>query len=84
MKITCKYGIPYFANYINSDLSPEDAVSMCCRLRIDTTSLEKEEEGFWKQPTDRVHWSFYNQPSRIVIFQNLKVNLRKDFGKSRI
>ncbi|MEG1500031.1 MAG: anaerobic ribonucleoside-triphosphate reductase, partial [Clostridia bacterium] len=28
MDITCKYGIPYFANYINSDLNPEDAVSM--------------------------------------------------------
>ncbi|MDD2442425.1 MAG: anaerobic ribonucleoside-triphosphate reductase, partial [Eubacteriales bacterium] len=29
MEITCKYGIPYFSNYVNSDLSPEDAVSMC-------------------------------------------------------
>ncbi|HCR43479.1 MAG TPA: ribonucleoside triphosphate reductase, partial [Ruminococcaceae bacterium] len=35
MEITCKYGIPYFSNYINSDLSPEDALSMCCRLRLD-------------------------------------------------
>lgn len=29
MQATCKYGIPYFSNYINSDLSPEDAMSMC-------------------------------------------------------
>ncbi|NLG36717.1 MAG: ribonucleoside triphosphate reductase [Clostridiales bacterium] len=47
MRITCKYGIPYFSNYINSDLSPEDAVSMCCRLRIDTTELRKRGGGLF-------------------------------------
>ncbi|MEZ4358289.1 MAG: ribonucleoside triphosphate reductase [Eubacteriales bacterium] len=47
MRITCKYGIPYFANYVNSDLSPEDAVSMCCRLRIDTTELRKRGGGLF-------------------------------------
>jgi len=47
MKITCKYGIPYFANYVNSDLSPEDAVSMCCRLRLDTSELRKRGGGLF-------------------------------------
>ncbi|HWS29894.1 MAG TPA: ribonucleoside triphosphate reductase [Clostridia bacterium] len=47
MEITCKYGIPYFSNYINSDLSPEDAVSMCCRLRIDTKELRKRGGGLF-------------------------------------
>jgi ribonucleoside-triphosphate reductase len=47
MEITCKYGIPYFSNYINSDLSPEDAVSMCCRLRIDTQELRKRGGGLF-------------------------------------
>jgi len=47
MDITCKYGIPYFSNYINSDLSPEDAVSMCCRLRLDTTELRKRGGGLF-------------------------------------
>lgn len=47
MEITCKYGIPYFANYINSDLSPEDAVSMCCRLRLDVTELRKRGGGLF-------------------------------------
>ena len=47
MKITNKYGIPYFANYVNSDLSPEDAVSMCCRLRLDTTELRKRGGGLF-------------------------------------
>lgn len=47
MEITCKYGIPYFANYINSDLSPEDAVSMCCRLRLDVSQLRKRGGGLF-------------------------------------
>ncbi len=47
MKMTCKYGIPYFANYVNSDLSPDDAVSMCCRLRLDTTALKKRGGGLF-------------------------------------
>lgn len=47
MQITAKYGIPYFANYVNSDLSPEDAVSMCCRLRLDTTELRKRGGGLF-------------------------------------
>ncbi|NLF48269.1 MAG: ribonucleoside triphosphate reductase [Acholeplasmataceae bacterium] len=47
MEITAKYGIPYFSNYINSDLSPEDALSMCCRLRLDTTELRKRGGGLF-------------------------------------
>jgi ribonucleoside-triphosphate reductase (formate) len=47
MATTCKYGIPYFANYVNSDLSPEDAVSMCCRLRLDTKELRKRGGGLF-------------------------------------
>jgi len=44
---TAKYGIPYFANFVNSDLSPEDARSMCCRLRLDTRELEKRGGGLF-------------------------------------
>lgn len=47
MDITCRYGIPYFSNYVNSDLSPDDAVSMCCRLRLDTTELRKRGGGLF-------------------------------------
>ena len=36
---SAKYGINYFANYINSDMKPEDVRSMCCRLRLDLTEL---------------------------------------------
>jgi len=47
MEMTCKYGIPYFANFINSDLSPDDAVSMCCRLRLDVSELKKRGGGLF-------------------------------------
>jgi anaerobic ribonucleoside-triphosphate reductase len=47
MKLSCKYGTPYFANYINSDLSAEDAVSMCCRLRLDKNELRKRGGGLF-------------------------------------
>ncbi|MFA5571198.1 MAG: ribonucleoside triphosphate reductase [Sphaerochaetaceae bacterium] len=45
--MTAKYGIPYFSNYISSDLSPEDALSMCCRLRLDTSELRKRGGGLF-------------------------------------
>ncbi len=38
-KVTGKYGIPYFANFINSEMDPEDTRSMCCRLRLNTKEL---------------------------------------------
>jgi ribonucleoside-triphosphate reductase len=40
-EMTAKFGIPYFSNFINSDMKPEDARSMCCRLRLDNRKLEK-------------------------------------------
>jgi len=44
---TAKYGIPYFSNFINSELNPEDARSMCCRLRLDTRKLEARGGGLF-------------------------------------
>ncbi len=46
-EVTAKYGIPYFSNFINSDLNPDDARSMCCRLRLDTRSLETRGGGLF-------------------------------------
>lgn len=45
--MSAKYGIPYFSNFINSDMSPEDARSMCCRLRIDNRELEYRGGGLF-------------------------------------
>ncbi|MEA3422985.1 MAG: ribonucleoside triphosphate reductase [Bacillota bacterium] len=47
MELTAKFGTPYFANFINSDLSPEDARSMCCRLRLDNRELRKRGGGLF-------------------------------------
>lgn len=47
MHMASKYGLPYFANFINSDMSPEDARSMCCRLRLDNRELRKRGGGLF-------------------------------------
>lgn len=44
---SAKYGIPYFSNFVNSDMNPEDARSMCCRLRIDNRQLEYRGGGLF-------------------------------------
>ena len=46
-EVTAKYGIPYFANFVNSDMSPDDARSMCCRLRLDKRELNKRGGGLF-------------------------------------
>ena len=46
-EMTAKYGIPYFANFVNSDMKPDDARSMCCRLRIDNRELRKRGGGLF-------------------------------------
>ncbi len=45
--MTAKYGIPYFSNFINSDMDPEDARSMCCRLRLDNRELRRRGGGLF-------------------------------------
>ncbi|MDI9494357.1 MAG: ribonucleoside triphosphate reductase [Bacillota bacterium] len=47
MEMTRKFGTPYFANFINSDLSPEDIRSMCCRLRLDNRELRRRGGGLF-------------------------------------
>jgi len=46
-EMTAKYGIPYFANFVNSDMNVEDARSMCCRLRLDNRELYKRGGGLF-------------------------------------
>jgi ribonucleoside-triphosphate reductase len=47
LKLTAKYGVPYFQNFINSDLKPEDVRSMCCRLQMDLRELRKRTGGLF-------------------------------------
>ena len=46
-EMTARYGIPYFANFVNSEMKPEDARSMCCRLRLDNRELYKRGGGLF-------------------------------------
>ncbi len=46
-EMTAKYGIPYFSNFINSDLNPDDVRSMCCRLRLDKRELKMRGGGLF-------------------------------------
>lgn len=46
-EMTRKYGVPYFSNFINSDMRPEDVRSMCCRLRLSHRTLKKRGGGLF-------------------------------------
>ncbi|MGC8802599.1 MAG: ribonucleoside triphosphate reductase [Bacteroidales bacterium] len=46
-QMTAKYGIPYFSNFVNSDMKPDDVRSMCCRLRLDKRELLKRGGGLF-------------------------------------
>ncbi len=49
-EMTRKYGIPYFSNFVNSDMDPDDARSMCCRLRLDNRELRRRGGLFSANP----------------------------------
>ncbi len=44
-EMTAKYGLPYFQNFVNSDLRPEDVRTMCCRLQLNLKELRKNTTG---------------------------------------
>jgi len=44
-KVTAKYGLPYFSNFVNSDMDPSDIRSMCCHLRLDLRELRRNVTG---------------------------------------
>jgi len=46
-EVTAKYGVPYFSNFVNTEMKPEDVRSMCCRLRIDNRELHKRGGGLF-------------------------------------
>ena len=78
-EVTGKYGLPYFSNFINSDMKPEDARSMCCRLRIDNRQLEKRGGGlFGANPlTGSIGVATINLPRIGHIEKNKKDFLKK-------
>lgn len=46
-ELTCKYGSPYFANFLNSDMDVSDSRSMCCRLRLNIKELRRKNGGLF-------------------------------------
>ncbi len=78
-EMTAKYGIPYFANFINSDMDPEDARSMCCRLRLDNRELHKRGGGlFGANPlTGSIGVVTINMPRLGYVSKNKKEFYRK-------
>lgn len=46
-EMTAKYGLPYFQNFLNSDMNPSDVRSMCCRLQLDLRELLKRGNGLF-------------------------------------
>src|SRR6185369_13427334 len=46
-EVTAKYGLPYFSNFVGSDMKPEDTRSMCCRLRLDLAELDRRGGGLF-------------------------------------
>ena len=82
MKMTSKYGIPYFSNFINSDMNPEDARSMCCRLRLDNRVLRKRGGGlFGANPmTGSIGVTTINLPRLGYLYKDKSV-LKKELRK---
>lgn len=78
-EMTAKYGVPYFANFINSDMSPDDARSMCCRLRIDNRELRKRGGGlFGSNPlTGSIGYLTINLPRLGYLYKGNKRQLYK-------
>ena len=46
-EMTARYGLPYFQNFLNSDLQPHMVRSMCCRLQLDLRELLKRGNGLF-------------------------------------
>ncbi len=81
-EMTSKYGTPYFSNYINSDMEPNDVRSMCCRLRLDLRELRKKSGGFFGsgESTGSIGVVTINMP-RIAYLAKYKEDFFKRLGK---
>ena len=82
-KMTAKLGIPYFSNFINSDMNPDDAFSMCCRLRLDLSELKSRGGGlFGANPlTGSINVSTINLPRAAYLVKDLDGDKEQNFFK---
>jgi anaerobic ribonucleoside-triphosphate reductase len=71
LRLTAKYGAPYFQNFINSDLKPEDVRSMCCRLQMDLRELRKRTGGVvWRWGPYWVYWCGHAEFAKACVFSS--------------
>jgi anaerobic ribonucleoside-triphosphate reductase len=79
-----KFGYPYFANYINSDMNPEDSRSMCCRLRLDLKELRKRNGGLFGSgdSTGSIGVVSINLPKIAYLNTNNKQRFYKDLEQT--
>lgn len=79
---TAKYGQPYFCNYVSSDMDPADAMSMCCRLRIDLKELKRKGGLFGANPlTGSVSVCTINFPRLGYLHKNDEVGFFKELDE---
>ncbi len=81
-EMTAKYGVPYFANYVNSDMNPEDARSMCCRLRLSIKEVRARGGIFASNPlTGSIGVVTINLPK---IFHSVREIVHTQAGKKEL
>lgn len=79
---TAKYGQPYFCNYVSSDMDPADAMSMCCRLRIDLKELKRKGGLFGANPlTGSVSVCTINFPRLGYLHKNDEVGFFRELDE---
>lgn len=79
-----KYGYPYFANFLNSDMKPSDIRSMCCRLQIDLKALSRKNGGLFGSgdSTGSVGVVTINLPRIAYLNSGNKKRFFKDLGST--
>jgi len=79
-----KYGYPYFANFLNSDMKPSDIRSMCCRLQIDLKALAHRNGGLFGagDSTGSIGVVTINLPRIAYLNSENKKRFYKDLGKT--
>jgi ribonucleoside-triphosphate reductase len=80
-EMTRKYGVPYFSNFVNSDMKPEDARSMCCRLRLDNRVLRRRGGLFAANPLTGSIGVVTINLSRIGFLASDKIDFKKRLAR---
>jgi ribonucleoside-triphosphate reductase len=78
-EMTARYGLPYFQNFVNSDLEPNMVRSMCCRLQLDLRELLKRGNGLFGSAEQTGHLPRGDEPGLLRALDRLL-----ELGKSSL